>query len=43
MILWLGDEEFPPRVDLLFDAASEIRFPIDAIWAIAMMCTLAVL
>ncbi len=42
-ILWLADEEFPSRADLLFDAASEIQLPIDVIWSIAMLTTLAML
>ncbi|HWR58600.1 MAG TPA: DUF3786 domain-containing protein, partial [Thermodesulfovibrionales bacterium] len=43
VILWLADEEFPSRADLLFDAASEIQLPIDVIWSIAMLTCLAML
>ncbi|MCL5021881.1 MAG: DUF3786 domain-containing protein [Nitrospirae bacterium] len=39
-ILWLADEEFPSRADLLFDSASEIQLPIDVIWSIAMLSVL---
>ena len=41
MILWLADEEFPARADLLFDSGIEIQLPIDVIWAIAMMSVIA--
>lgn len=43
LILWRADEEFPPRVDILFDSSSEISLPIDVIWAVAMLCILALL
>lgn len=43
MILWLADEEFPARADLLFDTASEVQLPIDVIWSIAMMTVIAFL
>ncbi len=43
LILWLADEEFPSRADLLFDTASEVQLPIDVIWSIAMLTTLAML
>jgi hypothetical protein len=42
-ILWNGDEEFPPRADLLFDSSCEIQLPIDVVWAIAMLCVLGML
>lgn len=42
-ILWLADDEFPARADLLFDSACEIQLPIDVIWAIAMLSVLAML
>lgn len=39
MILWLEDEEFPPKVDLLFDSTCEFQLPLsDIVWAVAMMC-----
>lgn len=43
MILWIADEEFPPRADLLFDSGIEFQLPIDIIWAIAMMSVIALL
>ncbi len=43
LILWLQDEEFPARAGLLFDSSCELQVPIDIIWSIAMMSTLAML
>ncbi len=43
LILWLQDEEFPARADLLFDSSCELHVPIDIIWSIAMMSTLVML
>ncbi|MBI4837598.1 MAG: DUF3786 domain-containing protein [Nitrospirae bacterium] len=40
LILWRVDEEFPARLDLLFDSACEIQLPIDIIWSVAMMSLL---
>lgn len=38
MILWLEDEEFPPRVDLFFDSTCEFHLALsDIVWAVAMM------
>jgi hypothetical protein len=31
MVLWQGDEEFPPRLSVLFDASIEQHLPLDAI------------
>jgi hypothetical protein len=31
MILWRGDEEFPPRLSVLFDASIDRHLPLDAI------------
>jgi hypothetical protein len=36
LILWLGDEEFQPRADVLFDSSAEKQVPIDIIWCTAM-------
>lgn len=33
VILWLGDEEFPPQVNLIAPAALERFWALDAIWA----------
>jgi hypothetical protein len=43
LILWRGDEEFPPRADILFDSSAEIQLPIDVIWSIAMLSLLVML
>lgn len=43
LILWLADEEFPARVDLLFDSSCELQLPLDIIWSIAMMSLLVML
>ena len=40
LILWLEDEEFPPRIDFLFDSSCEFQVPLDIIWSLAMMSTL---
>jgi hypothetical protein len=31
-ILWKGDEEFPPRIKVLFDSTIESHLPLDIIW-----------
>ncbi|MDH3520048.1 MAG: DUF3786 domain-containing protein [Myxococcales bacterium] len=41
MVLWLGDEEFPARADLLFDSTCGLQVPVDILWSIAMMTVLA--
>jgi hypothetical protein len=43
LILWLQDEEFPARADLLFDSSCELQAPIDILWSIAMMSTMVML
>lgn len=40
VILWLADEEWEARADLLFDASSLQHLPIDILWSIAMMSVL---
>jgi hypothetical protein len=37
LILWRGDDEFPPRADLLFDSTCEYQVPVDVLWSLAMM------
>jgi hypothetical protein len=37
LTLWKEDEEFPARVDLMFDSTCELQLPTDIIWSIAMM------
>jgi hypothetical protein len=36
IILWMEDEEFPPRVDLLFDSSCEFHLALDILWSTAM-------
>ncbi|MBI4689764.1 MAG: DUF3786 domain-containing protein [Nitrospirae bacterium] len=43
LILWLSDEEFPARADLLFDSTCEQHVPLDIIWSIAMLSVLVML
>jgi len=43
LILWLADEEFPARADILFDSSAEIQLPIDVIWSISMLSLLVML
>ncbi|MBI5211823.1 MAG: DUF3786 domain-containing protein [Nitrospirae bacterium] len=41
IILWLEDEEFPAKADLLFDSTCEFQLALsDIVWAVAMMCSL---
>lgn len=34
ILLWLEDEEFPPRIDLMLDSTCDIHLPTDVIWSI---------
>lgn len=43
LILWLSDDEFPARAELLFDLTCELHVPLDIIWSIAMMSVLVML
>ncbi|MDR4503764.1 MAG: DUF3786 domain-containing protein [Candidatus Scalindua sp.] len=43
IILWKGDEEFPPRADLLFDTTCKLHLPADIIWSTAMMSVMVML
>ncbi len=43
LILWLSDDEFGARADLLFDSTCEQHLPLDIIWSIAMMSVLVML
>jgi hypothetical protein len=43
LILWLSDEEFPARTDILFDSTCQIQLPLDILWSIAMMSILVLL
>jgi hypothetical protein len=40
LTLWLADDEFPARADLLFDSTCELHAPPDVLWSIAMMTVL---
>jgi hypothetical protein len=42
-VLWLDDEEFPARADLLFDSTCEMQLPTDIIWSIALVSVLLLL
>jgi hypothetical protein len=33
-ILWKGDEEFPPKIGVLFDSTIESHLPLDIIWCL---------
>lgn len=43
VILWLEDEEFTSRTDLLFDASCTSHLPLDILWSVAMMSLLVFL
>lgn len=43
LTLWLEDEEFPARVDLLLDSTCDLQLPTDIIWSVAMMTLLMML
>jgi hypothetical protein len=43
LTLWVEDEEFPARADLLFDSSCQLQVPMDIIWSVAMMSVLVML
>ncbi len=43
IMLWLEDEEFPARADLMFDSTCGAQLATDIIWSIAMLCVLMML
>lgn len=43
LILWLADEEFPARADVLFDSSVELHGQIDISWSAAMLTTTVML
>ncbi len=43
LILWLSDEEFPARADLLLDSTCELHLPLDVIWCAAMLTVISML
>jgi hypothetical protein len=38
--LWIADEEFPSRADMLFDSSCSLQLPMDILWSVAMFCAL---
>jgi len=40
LTLWLEDEEFPARADLLFDSTCCLQLQPDIVWSVAMMSVL---
>jgi hypothetical protein len=38
-LLWIGDSEFQPRIQVLFDRSIELFLPADAIWALTNRVT----
>ncbi len=34
LLLWLEDDEFPPRVDLVIDSTCDVHLPTDVIWSV---------
>ncbi|HUI67481.1 MAG TPA: DUF3786 domain-containing protein [Nitrospirota bacterium] len=43
LTLWIEDEEFPARADLMFDSTCTMQLATDIIWSIAMMCVIVML
>ena len=43
LLIWKSDEEFPARVDVLFDSTCSEHLPTDIIWSTAMMSILVML
>jgi hypothetical protein len=42
-LLWEGDEEFEPRISVLFDRSIESHLPADAIWGLVALVSEALL
>ncbi len=40
VILWLADDEWDARADILFDASALAHLPLDIVWSVAMMALL---
>jgi hypothetical protein len=38
-LLWQGDEEFEPRLSILFDRSIEEHLPADAVWGLVKLFT----
>jgi len=43
IVLWLEDEEFPARADLMFDSSAGLQLPIDVLWSLAMLSIMVML
>jgi hypothetical protein len=43
LTLWLEDDQFPARLDLMFDSTCDMQLPTDIIWSIAMISVLIML
>jgi len=43
LVLWLADEEFPARADLMLDSSCDLHLATDMVWYIAMMSVLLML
>jgi hypothetical protein len=43
LTLWLEDDEFPARADLLFDSTCDLQIPTDIIWSVAMISLLVMM
>lgn len=43
LTLWLEDDEFPARADLLFDSTCRLQIPMDIVWSVAMLSVLVML
>lgn len=40
MTLWVADDEFPARADLLLDSTGELQAPTDVLWSLSLMSIL---
>ena len=38
-VLWVADEEFPARAQILFDASADKHFALDVVWAMCNLVT----
>jgi len=43
MTLWLADEEFPARADILFDSTCGLQLPTDILWSLARVSCISLL